>query len=237
MAYNVKTTEALQEAYDAVYVKKPVHHQDPHYRWVADVLKLRPGRSLLDVACGPGWMLFEAARRGLKAEGMDLSPNAVALARRHAPSARVEVGDGEHLSWPDNAFDYVTCLGSLEHYLHPVEGLNEISRVLKPGGTAFVMLPNKYYLKHMLQEIRTGRGPDEQEGFERLLTRQEWGELIAQSRLEIVRVVRQNEIKPLFWPGSRKIRSLNKVATSWLYRLFCPLDFSYHFAFICRKRA
>ncbi len=236
MAHTLSTTEELKKSYDRIYEKRPIHHQDPLYRWIGSLLQLKSGKRLLDVACGPGWMLFEANRRGLQTEGIDLSQKAVGLAKQHAPQAGVQVADGEHVPFPDASFDYVTCLGSLEHYMHPVQGLNELGRVLKAGGTALVMLPNKYYLKHMLQEIRTGKSPDEQEGFERLLTRKEWSDLIAQSSLKLLQVVRQNEIKPLFWPGSRKIRSLNKVATSWLYRLFCPMDFSYHFVFICGKR-
>ena len=236
MAYTVRTGEELRQAYEAIYEKRPIHHQDPLYRWIGSLLRLQAGKRLLDVACGPGWMLFEAMQRGLQAEGLDLSPTAVELARQHAPGARVVLGDGEHLPWTEDSFDYVTCLGSLEHYLQPLEGLNEIARVLKRDGLACVMLPNKFYLRNILLEIRTGRGPEEQEGFERLWPRRQWTDLLARSNLEVTRVARQNDIKPLFWPGSWKIRSLSKVATSWLYRLFCPLDLSSHFVFLCRKR-
>ncbi|MBI3318142.1 MAG: class I SAM-dependent methyltransferase [Candidatus Omnitrophica bacterium] len=235
MAYTVQTTQQLREAYDAVYAKRPVHRQDPHYRWLADLLGLKAGGSLLDVACGTGWMLTEALRRGLQASGLDLSSKAVELSKAHAPQAEVRVGDGENLPWAEGRFDYVTCLGSLEHYLNPDRGIREIARVLKPGGTACVMLPNKYYLPHVWQEIRTGQAPQEQEGFERLQTRREWRRLLEENGLIIRKVVRQNEIKPLLTPGTWKVKSLRKTLTSWLMRAFCPMDLSYHFVFLCGR--
>lgn len=235
MAYTVESAGELQRAYDAIFEKRPIHHQDPQYRWIADLLRLTPGASLLDVACGSGWMVYEASRRRMKAFGLDLSPKAIELARAHAPGADVRVGDGERLPWPDNTFDYVTCLGSLEHYLHPDRGVQEIARVLKADGVAGLMLPNKYYLPHIWREMRTGQAPDEQEGFERLMTRVQWQRLIAGNGLVVTRVVRQNEIKPLVASGTWKVKSLKKTVLSRLMWALCPLDLSYHFVFVCRK--
>ncbi len=234
-SYEVKTTEELRQAYDEVYQKRPIRRADPLYGWILRLLAPHPGSRLADVACGAGFLLQEAQRYGLELYGVDLSPEAVKLARRNALGANISVGDGEALPWESDHFDYVVCLGSLEHYLHPERGLQEIRRVLKPGGIACLMLPNRYSWYILRHVIAKGAPPAEQSGFERLATLKEWRDLIEGQGLRVQRVVKQNEIKRLFDWKRRQFKSVGKWLNSLLVRALCPFHLAYHFVFLCEK--
>jgi ubiquinone/menaquinone biosynthesis C-methylase UbiE len=108
----------------------------------ADLARLQPGESVLDVGCGTGTLTLVAKRRvGAGAvAGVDPAPDMVAVARRKASCASLaidfQVGLVQALPFPDNTFDVV--LGSLMLHHVPAEfrpqGFAEIRRVLKPDG-------------------------------------------------------------------------------------------------------
>ena len=92
---------------------------------------------VLDVGCGTGTTLAAiiAARAGVRAHGIDLSSNMVALARaRLGDGATVQVADAERLPFADGSVDLVTCVDSLHHYPDPGAALAEMHRVSRPGG-------------------------------------------------------------------------------------------------------
>ena len=132
-------------AYESIYDGVGIRHRDSFYRWILRLLHPKPGRRLLDVACGEGSLPRLATLAGLEAHGLDLSEVAIRIAVRETPAALV-VSDGERLPYADASFDYVTSIGSLEHYLHPPQGVKEIARVLAPDGLALVLLPNTFGL-------------------------------------------------------------------------------------------
>ncbi len=96
------------------------------------------GQRVLDVACGTGVVALAAGRLGAKAFGLDLSPALLERARRNATIAGVEIdfveGDAEALPYPDASFDVV--LSQFGHIFapRPETALQEMLRVLKPGG-------------------------------------------------------------------------------------------------------
>lgn len=235
IAYQVQSAEQLAKTYDEVYRKRPVKRADPHYRWILRLLRPKRGSRLADIACGAGFLLQEAGRDGVLCSGVDLSPEAVKLAKQNAPSAEVTLGDGERLPWPDSSFDTVTCLGSLEHYLHPDRGIREMARVIRPGGTVCIMLPNRYSWYILRHVIAHGEPPSEQAGFERLNTAAGWRRLIEENGLRVRRVVPQNEIKRLVDWERGQLKSLGKWFSSRLTRALCPFHLAYHFVFLCEK--
>jgi len=101
---------------------------------------------LLDIGTGPGWLLLaiqeEAA--SLQPTGLDISAAMVAKARENVAAAglggRIEVREGsaERLPFEDASFDIVVSTGSIHHWKNPVAGVDEIHRVLKPGGWALL---------------------------------------------------------------------------------------------------
>ena len=146
--------EELQKAYDEWHSAsgevKEVKKQDlKHYLTMLNLLNPEPGKKLLDVGCGKGVFLFLASKMGLQTYGIDISKVAVDIARRVSHTSEIRVGLGEELPWDDNSFDYVTCLGSLEHFLDPAKGVKEMARVLKPDGRALILVPNSFFIGHI----------------------------------------------------------------------------------------
>jgi ubiquinone/menaquinone biosynthesis C-methylase UbiE len=100
-------------------------------------LGLRPGESVLDVACGTGNLAIPAARTGACVSGIDIAPNLIAQARLEARTIRgvtFEVGDAEALPYLDGQFNTtVTMFGAMFAY-RPARAAAELLRVTRPGG-------------------------------------------------------------------------------------------------------
>jgi SAM-dependent methyltransferase len=99
---------------------------------------LRPGESVLDVACGTGNLAIPAARAGACVSGIDIAPNLIAQARHEARRAgclvAFEVGDAEALPYVEDQFDTtVTMFGAMFAY-RPDRVTGELLRVTRPGG-------------------------------------------------------------------------------------------------------
>ncbi|MDX6685112.1 MAG: hypothetical protein QOF26_3080 [Baekduia sp.] len=102
-------------------------------------LPLEPDARLLDAGCGSGRTLDDLARYG-RVSGVDLSPEAVAAARRRGHDD-VRVARVEELPFADATFDVVTCLDVVEHTPDDRATLAELRRVTRPGGLMVVTVP------------------------------------------------------------------------------------------------
>lgn len=129
-----------------------------------DVLSQAPAGEILDVGSGPGRLAVLLAKMDPRVDvtGVDISPEMVAKASRRAAKAglaeRVHFAEGEVESLPfaDDRFAAVVSTFSLHHWSYPVGGLQEIHRVLKPGGRALI-----YDLPGWFQRMmRHGGGPE-----------------------------------------------------------------------------
>ena len=140
------TAEDVKSWYNQHYAAKGLDSMRPAaaYPVFLDLLGVTRGARLLDVSCGAGSLLAAAAQRGVNSVGIDLSDQAVKLAKRAAPGAEVTVGAGESLPYRSASFDFVSCLGSLEHFLDMGLGLEEMKRVAKPSGRFCIMVPVSY---------------------------------------------------------------------------------------------
>lgn len=85
----------------------------------------------LDVACGSGMALREAARRGAAVAGIDASEQLAAIAIERVPDGDIQVGDMNALPWMADSFDVVTSFNGIWNV---ESALQEIRRVLRPGG-------------------------------------------------------------------------------------------------------
>ncbi len=141
----ISTPEALRASYERIWTIADMRESADYYARCLDLAGARAGQRLLDVACGGGYLLMEAERRGLATSGIDIADAALVKARRFAPKSELRQGDAEALPYPDASFDIVTCLGSLEHFLRPAVALEEMRRVLAPGGRAIVVVPNQWF--------------------------------------------------------------------------------------------
>jgi cyclopropane-fatty-acyl-phospholipid synthase len=93
--------------------------QENKYRLVFEKLRLKPGDRLLDVGCGWGGMVRYAARRGVKATGVTLSPEQTTWAQKAIADAGLgdlaEVRFGDYRDIAESGFDAVSSIGLLEH--------------------------------------------------------------------------------------------------------------------------
>jgi SAM-dependent methyltransferase len=93
-----------------------------------------PGTRLLDVACGPGFIVGAAAQRGAAVVGLDFSAAMIAQARGRLPLLTFQEGDAEALPFDAASFDAVVMNFGLLHLARPDAALAEAFRVLRPGG-------------------------------------------------------------------------------------------------------
>jgi ubiquinone/menaquinone biosynthesis C-methylase UbiE len=94
---------------------------------------------VLDVGCGPGYLLRLLAARCPQATelaGLDPAPSMIEAAQRAADDRRLTftAGVAERLPYPDDAFDLVVTTTSFDHWADQQAGLRECARVLVPGG-------------------------------------------------------------------------------------------------------
>ena len=95
--------------------------------------------NVLDVACGTGDMAVELIKCGCKVTGVDISEAMLAIAKRKVEGGEWRVANVEHLPFEDNIFDAVTCAFGVRNFVHLEQGLSEMLRVLKPGGTMVIL--------------------------------------------------------------------------------------------------
>jgi SAM-dependent methyltransferase len=114
---------------------------EPLARVFLDHVNIMPGHRLLDVACGTGVVARLAAPMvgaSGKVAGIDLNAGMVEVAAQHAPTAGPTVewrqGDAESLPFEDSAFDFVLCQQGLQFMPDKTRALQEMHRVLAPGG-------------------------------------------------------------------------------------------------------
>ncbi|MBO7100675.1 MAG: bifunctional demethylmenaquinone methyltransferase/2-methoxy-6-polyprenyl-1,4-benzoquinol methylase UbiE [Bacteroidales bacterium] len=95
--------------------------------------------NVLDVACGTGDMMVELMKQGCSVTGVDISEEMLDIARLKVKGERLMLADVESLPFEDNTFDAVTCAFGVRNFVHLEQGLSEMLRVLKPGGTMVIL--------------------------------------------------------------------------------------------------
>jgi ubiquinone/menaquinone biosynthesis C-methylase UbiE len=106
--------------------------------------ELRPGDHVLEVAPGPGYLAISLRQLGsYRISGLDISRSFVRIARENAARDGVEVefqrGDAAAMPFAAGAVDFVVCRAAFKNFSDPAGALNEMHRVLRPGGQAFIM--------------------------------------------------------------------------------------------------
>jgi ubiquinone/menaquinone biosynthesis C-methylase UbiE len=103
--------------------------------------RIKPDSAVLEVAPGPGYLAIELALLNpgaYRIAGLDISRSFVRIARDHARRAGVEIdfrhGDVARMPFDSESFDFVACRAAFKNFPQPVAALDEIHRVLRPGG-------------------------------------------------------------------------------------------------------
>jgi len=137
-----------EESYYSYHV-----NYDPEVKWKEVLRKLlflnsktkdpvfkRPG-AMLDIGCGNGWFIYKMKNLGWNVKGVEPS-KAGAEAGRRIGGLDIHHGDLLTANYPSDSFDYIRSNHSFEHISNPNEVLDEIYRILKPGGKVFIGVPN-----------------------------------------------------------------------------------------------
>jgi ubiquinone/menaquinone biosynthesis C-methylase UbiE len=116
------------------------------------ILSAMPRGRLLDVPAGEGALAARLLKLGFDVHCCDLYPEIFKLS-----GVEIKRGDmSESLPYPDLAFDVVTCVEGLEHIENPQRAIREFRRVLKPGGSLIVSVPNILNIEERLKWLFSG---------------------------------------------------------------------------------
>ena len=103
-----------------------------------------PGDRVLDLGCGDGSFAEALVEAGAKVTMADVAEGALERARRRVPDAEaVLLEEDARLPFADDSFDLVWCGETLEHVADASGLAAETRRVLRPGGTLLVTVPNQ----------------------------------------------------------------------------------------------
>ncbi len=111
-------------------------------------LGLPPGSDVLDVGCGPGYLVGALCEQGFVTRGVDTSPQMLQQANdrfereRPAHRPRLQVAQAQALPFDDAQFDLVCTTGMIEYLKDDAETLAELYRVLRPGGSVVLTITN-----------------------------------------------------------------------------------------------
>jgi len=147
---------------DATVAKWTADYYHPISLWlydraIADMLRImdvEDGATVLDAGCGPGMHSVRVAMAGFRVCAIDFSETMLRSARRYVQDAGVQDAvefhqkDLTQLDIPDAAFRYVFSWGVVIHIPEAEKALDELSRVIAPGGRLALYLTNKAGLDH-----------------------------------------------------------------------------------------
>ncbi|RUO44448.1 bifunctional 3-demethylubiquinol 3-O-methyltransferase/2-polyprenyl-6-hydroxyphenol methylase [Aliidiomarina taiwanensis] len=150
---------------------KPLHKINPlRVQFIDQHAGGLAGKKVLDVGCGGGLLTEAMARAGAEVTGIDMSPDALSVARLHALESELSI-DYQQITAEAFAaehaqqFDVVTCLEMLEHVPNPAAVIAACASLVKPGGRVVFSTLNRtlkaklfgvYIAEYVLQWLPKG---------------------------------------------------------------------------------
>jgi len=126
---------------------------------VVKMIQKQAPEKILDIATGTADLAIAMAPSGAKnIQGIDISEGMLAVGRKKIEDKKLQHlitlqwGDSEDIPFPDAEFDAVTVAFGVRNFEHPLKGLQEIHRVLKPGGMIYVLefsQPQKFPIRQL----------------------------------------------------------------------------------------
>lgn len=231
----IETDGDSRQAYDVLYTEGDISQRESFYLWLRDLLALKPGERYLDVSCGRALLPRLAQAQGAQAHGLDLS-HAALRAGRAQGGENLVTGNAQELPYASASFDVISNIGSLEHYVDVDTAVYEMTRVLKPGGRAYVLVPNTFSLTtNIWTAMRQGRTSIDSQPIQRYAARQEWQALIEAYGLRVTKTYKYERE----WPRTRADRHYYLTHPKDMARLLLqplvPLNLAFCFLFVARK--
>jgi ubiquinone/menaquinone biosynthesis C-methylase UbiE len=121
------------------------------------------GARVLEIAPGPGYLAIELVKlTGCRLQGLDISRTFVEIAGENARKAGLRIdfeqGDAADLPFPADQFDFIVCRAAFKNFARPLAALDEMYRVLKPGGVALIIDLRKDFSAQAVSDYVGGRG-------------------------------------------------------------------------------
>ena len=135
------------------------HRYQEYAAWMPRLMEFEKfrGARLLEIGCGMGTDLLQFARGGARCIGIDLTPRSVEITRYrfrlYGAVGNFMISDGERLPFRTESFDVVYSNGVLHHTPDTAGAIREVHRVLRPGGTAKVMLYHRNSLNYWVEIV------------------------------------------------------------------------------------
>jgi ubiquinone/menaquinone biosynthesis C-methylase UbiE len=223
--------------YDEIYTHTDLSQIRSFYLWLVRQMNLPGNGRLLDIACGSGDVINLIQNLGVTGFGVDLSFTVAQQAvRNNINSRNITVSEGESLPFPSQFFDYVTNIGSLEHFVDPVQGVLEMARILKRDGKAFVLVPNTFsLLTNIWIAYKTGQLSVDQQPIQRYGTKSDWKRLLESNGLIVDNIIKYERPWPYYFPDWKYYLSKPKELARLVLSPLVPLNLAFCFLFICHK--
>jgi ubiquinone/menaquinone biosynthesis C-methylase UbiE len=121
----------------------PIHRAERHIA-LKFLKKLHPEGILIDVGCGPGYLVDSISHQfpQLRVIGIDINQDMLAQARHNFPASErawFRHGDAQALPCSNEEVDFVISTGAFHHWGNAARSLREFHRVLKPGGQLLIL--------------------------------------------------------------------------------------------------
>lgn len=161
------------------------------YDFTLETMDLRDNENVLEIGFGNG-MFFEkvfSKAANLRIHGVDFSETMLHAARENNQAAvtagrlSLQFGNSDNLLFEDNSFDKVFCINVAYFWDEPTKDLQEVYRVLKPGGRFYTTVRTKESMQHM---------PFTRYGF-RSYSEEEWKELLVNNKFSYIGSVLKDE--------------------------------------------
>jgi len=193
--------EQIADFYNNQYYGKTTSPKPPsrHLKRLAETLCITAEDNVLDIACGTGEWLSVCGNMGADVSGVDISSRAITICQQRLPRGEFVCQAAETLPYPDESFDVVTCLGSLEHFLDQNQAIAEIHRVAKADARVLILVPNAGFLTHRLGLYS---GTQQQAAKETIRSLDTWKAMLENNGLTV----------------KRRWRDLHVLSTGWIIR-------------------
>lgn len=234
--HTIEEQNQIKDWFNETYKKRAFQYLRPvqAYEIYLSLLKVEHGKSILDIACGPGQMLKAAQQQNLSLHGIDISGVAIDYAKTALPSANLQVANAESLPFNNSQFNYITCLGSLERFLHLGIALKEMLRVAKPNARFCFLVRNSERASWKI--IKQKFGIINKAGHQGAKSLNEWSAIFTKTGFKIERIHHDQ------WPKTRWLRWLSFNNTLWqvdyqkIKQRKTALELAYEFIFILSKQ-